>query len=72
MSRGVRASRNAIEAVNLHIYASFQHQEETAPSDSGAENAPFPVLRNEAAQKHQVCSLNFIGDLMYVVTILRG
>lgn len=72
MSRGVRASQNAIEAVNLLIYAGFRHQEETVFSDSGAENALSPVLLNEAAQKHQVCSLNFTGDLMYVVTIIRG
>ena len=44
MSRGVRASQNAIEAVNLHIYASFRHQQETAPSDSGVENAASPIL----------------------------
>lgn len=44
MSRGIRASQNAIEAMNLHIYASFRHQQETAPSDSGAENAPYPIL----------------------------
>lgn len=71
MSRSVRASQNAIEAVNLLIYAGFRHQEETVPSDSGAENALFPVLLDEAAQEHQVCSLNLIDDLMYVVTILR-
>ncbi len=72
MSRGVRTSQNAIEAVNLLIYAGFPHQEETVFSDSGAENTLSPVLLNEAAQKYQVCSLNFIGDLMYVVTIIRG
>lgn len=72
MSRGVRTSQNAIEAVNLLIYAGFPHQEETVPSDSGAENAPSPVLLKEGAQKHQVCSLNLIGDLMYVVTITKG
>lgn len=72
MSRGVRASRNAIEAVNLHIYASFRYQQETAPSDSGAENAASPILQNQAAQEHQVCSLNLTNDLMYVVTILKG
>lgn len=72
MSRGVRTSQNAIEAVNLLIYAGFRHQEEIVFSDSGAENALSPVLLNEAVQTHQVCSLNFIGDLMYVVTIIRG
>ncbi|VFS72846.1 Uncharacterised protein [Raoultella terrigena] len=44
MSRGIRASQNAIEAMNLHIYASFQHQQETVPSDSGVENAPSAIL----------------------------
>ncbi|TDQ23251.1 hypothetical protein EDF75_2622 [Raoultella sp. BIGb0149] len=73
MSRGVRTSQNAIEAVNLLIYAGFRHQEEIVFSDSGAENAPSPVLlKKEGAKKHQVCSFNLIGDLMYVVTIIRG
>lgn len=44
MSRSVRASQNAIEAVNLHIYASFRHQQETASSDSDVENAPSAIL----------------------------
>lgn len=44
MSCGIRTSQNAIEAVNLHIYASFRYQQETVPSDSGAENAASPIL----------------------------